>query len=114
LALDDFTTYTVVYKIKSVNGFEYSTEDVIKTEDDTFTTAFELVNESYDFRFCDKPYDEEQCLNDYDNGCIKLVLEYSKHNLTTANIILRRTSEKSNYEHWEDLQYDYITNLFDS
>lgn len=114
LALDDFTTYTVVYKIKSVNGFEYSTEDVIKTEDDTFTTAFELVNESYDFRFCDKPYDEEQCLNDYDNGCIKLVLEYNKNNLTTANIILRRTSEKSNYEHWEDLQYDYITNLLDS
>lgn len=42
------------------------------------------------------------------------MLEYNKNNLTTANIILRRTSEKSNYEHWEDLQYDYITNLLDS
>lgn len=91
--LNDFTSYSLVYSIITKNGYESSTSY-------QFVTSFAMLNDTVNF-YVDGT-------NNYEKGSITL-------NITsdvgfTGNLILKRTSSKSNFLIWEDYKIFNILN----
>lgn len=90
--LNDFSRYYLRYEIQTKNKY------IAKTEYD-FTCSFSLL---------DNPNMSIIGINNFEEGCIDLHL--TSENSISANIMLRRTDSKSNYEKWEDYK---IFNVLD-
>ena len=91
--LSDFTNYDVTYKITTKNGY---TASITKS----FLTSFFLVEEDLSLSI--------SAVNDFENG--NIVLNIQSVEEFTGNLMLRRTSSKSNYTIWEDVSYLPVLN----
>lgn len=91
--LSDFTEYDITYKITTKNGYEQS---ITKR----FLTSFFIIEEDLSLSITAK--------NDFENGSI--ILNITSQEEFTGNLMLRRTSSKSNYTIWEDVSYLSVLN----
>lgn len=91
--LSDFTEYDITYKITTKNGYEQS---ITKR----FLTSFFIIEEDLSLSIT--------ATNDFENGSI--ILNITSQEEFTGNLMLRRTSSKSNYTIWEDVSYLSVLN----
>lgn len=99
-SLEDITVYQLKYSIKTENGY------IDFAISDPFVTAFYLLTNPYGVTIT-------KVENLFDDGCIKIEANFSgfvfdDNDVQLYNIVLRRASSKTNYEIWEDVQYDYL------
>ena len=99
-SLEDITVYQLKYSIKTENGY------IDFAISDPFVTAFYLLTNPYGVTITNVE-------NLFDDGCIKIEANFSgfvfdDNDVQLYNIVLRRASSKTNYEIWEDVQYDYL------
>lgn len=98
--------YQVVYKVKTINGFE-ATSSVYH-----FTIALKelpSIDNGGGENSCLYIIDGEDDPEKNENACIEIRLFISDERLLTGNFILSRSSEKSNFQKWEDIKYFYFT-----
>lgn len=86
MVLSDFMQYKLQYLIRTKNGYETDTEY-------NFLTSFAMLEDTSGFKVIVE--------NDYELGSPKLHI--TSENEVTGNIVIRRTSNKSNYTIWEDV-----------
>lgn len=95
LILENNSHYTVFYSIRTVNGYEETAKPY------QFTTTETLLSGLKDV-YLDVDHTDVYCK---ENGCIKLYLTTKNHQQLSGSYVITRTSEKSDYRLWEDLQY---------
>ena len=91
--LDDFSNYRLTYSIKTKNNYEESIEE-------DFTTSFYVINDELNLRI--------GADNDFEQGA--MIVNINSDVEFTGNLMLRRTSNKSNYTIWEDVSYLSVLN----
>ena len=91
--LDDFSNYRLTYSIKTKNGYE-------STINEEFTTSFYVIDDNLNLHI--------NIDNDFDNGA--MIINVNSEVEFTGNLMLRRTSNKSNYTIWEDVSYLSVLN----
>lgn len=94
-ALTNNTTYTLFYSIQTVNG--YSDMALPYTFLATKTELAKL--EDVELRV------DDQDVYCRENGCINLYLTTYNNKTLSGAFVITRTSEKSNFQIWEDLKY---------
>ena len=100
ILLTDFTRYKVKYEVKTVNGYQQG--DSYLSVERLFLTAFYEIQDDIGLTIHAK--------NNYDDGVI--AVHISGNQKIAGNLMLRRASEKTNYQNWEDLQYLQVLNKF--
>lgn len=91
--LNDFTNYKLTYSIRTKNSYEASVYA-------NFLTSFYIIENDLELSI--------QAKNNFDNGSI--LLNIASEQDFIGNLMLRRTSNKSNYTIWEDLSYLSVLN----
>lgn len=102
--LTNHENYTVVYSIKTINGYEDSADPYTFLASQAYLDELENVILRID------------SINSYckENGCIRLYLNTFDITLS-GSYVITRSSEKSNYTIWEDLQYlTYLDQAFNN
>lgn len=93
ILLTDFTSYELKYTVKTINN--YTTFSLRK-----FVTAFYTLENDIGLAI--------STTNDYDNGMIKVNITGAQ--IFAGNLMLRRSSSKTNYTIWEDISYLQVLN----
>lgn len=91
--LNDFTNYRLTYTIRTKNNYE-------KSISADFLTSFYLIEDDLGLSINAK--------NNFENGSI--LLDITNNEDFIGNLMIRRTSDKSNYTIWEDLSYLSVLN----
>lgn len=87
-------TYSVIYSISTINGYETSAQIYTFQVTKTYLQDLEDVEIVVDST-------SEYCR---ENGCIRIYCS-SGGNAMTGNYVITRTDERSNYGVWEDISY---------
>lgn len=102
--LEDKTSYTVFYSIKTINDYEQTSEPY-------FFTASVIHGSNLKNMRLRIEDNDHYCR---ENGCIKIYLTVNNGRRLRGKYVIIRSSEKTNYQIWEDLQYlSFLNDKFD-
>ena len=93
--LENHHNYNIIYEVKTVNNFQ-PTLSIARA----FRTDFFHIQDDIGLSITSG--------KDYDNGVVNVQIKSNQ--VFAGNLMLRRASEKTNYQNWEDLQYLQILN----
>lgn len=96
--LTNNSSYTVIYSVITINGYEKSSSEYNFVANRTYLSGLEGVS----------IFVEDNTLYCKDNGCINIYCTAA--NGLSGSFVITRTSEKSNYQLWEDLHYLTLNN----
>lgn len=102
--LTNYENYTVIYSIRTINGYEDSAEPYVFMASQAYLDELEnvILRVNSTDAYCKE------------NGCIRLYLNTFDLNLS-GSYVITRSSEKTNYTIWEDLQYlTYLDQAFNN
>ncbi len=97
--------YTVVYSVQTINQYEAATLGNSNVDSPYVFVATKTYLSTLEGIVLDVEDDSIYCR---ENGCIRIFCTSTQP--MSGSYVITRTSEKSNYEFWEDLKYITISN----